>query len=647
MTIGDAVERIGSVKGHISVLVISALMLIPAGLVEWDLVSGLPEYLKYLALVPVALCGIPIIVEAAYALATEFDVKADLLVSLAIIASLAIGELFAAGTVVVIMCIGSYLEEYTVAKARRGIESLSKLTPVTANLEKDDGSYETIPAENVKVGDKVRVFAGETIPVDGTILSGNASVNESVLTGESLPVDKTMGDTVKGGTVSTFGSFIMVAEKVGEDTSINRMIRLVNSVNPEKAKIVREADRWATWIVAIALIVSVAVYLVTKDIIRSVTVLVVFCPCAFVLATPTAIMAAVGNASRHGVLVRQGDAMERMAKVGVVAFDKTGTITTGQLEVSSVNSYSSAYSEEKLLEIAASAESMSEHPMGKCICRRYGRTPAMPEDFELVPGQGVKATVGGKQICIGNLSLMRAVDAEVPQDLVSAEEKCSESGSTAVFVSEERTVIGSIIMRDSIRLGSKDAIAQTQAEGVKAVIITGDSAGSANNVGRSVGADKVYSSCLPEDKLRIISDYQTEGTQICMIGDGVNDAAALRAANVGIAMGLGSDVAMESSDIVLSKDGLEELPHIVGLSKKTMTTIRVNLTISTVINSAAMVLAVLGLIDPIAGSIVHNGGSVFVIGMSALLLSWQKKGISHSIPAVTADKENIAKEVSQ
>lgn len=566
--------------------------------------------------------------------------------SIAIIASVAIGELFAAGTVVVIMCIGSYLEEYTVAKARRGIENLTKLTPVTANLRKDDGSYEAIPAEEVKVGDKLCVFAGETVPVDGVIVSGNASVNESILTGESLPVDMSVGDSVKGGTVSTFGSFIMVAEKVGEDTSINRMIRLVNSVDPDKAKIVKEADRWATWIVAIALIVSVAVYFVTRDIIRSVTVLVVFCPCAFVLATPTAIMAAVGNASHHGVLVRQGDAMERMARIGVVAFDKTGTITTGQLEVSAINSYSPAYSAERLLEVAASAESMSEHPMGKCICRRYGRVPAMPQDFQLIPGQGVKAVVDGKSIGIGNISMMRSINVNMSQDLISATDKVAENGSTVVFISEGESIIGSITLRDSIRPGSKAAISQVQSQGVKTVIITGDSAGSANNVGRSVGADKVYSSCLPEDKLRIISTYQEENVKICMIGDGVNDAAALRAANVGIAMGLGSDVAMESSDIVLSKDGLEEVPHIVGLSRKTMTTIRINLTIATVINSVAMILAVLGLIDPIAGSIVHNGGSVFVIAMSALLLTWQNKGDSISRLALKADKEKNAKEVS-
>lgn len=647
MNAGDAVKRIGSVKDRRSVLLISALMLIPCGLSEWNIIGNLPDHLAHLIWIPIVLCGVPIIAEAAYALVTEFDVKADLLVSVAIAASVAVGELFAAGTVAVIMCIGSYLEEYTVAKARRGIENLSKLSPVTAHIENGDGSLSTVPAKDVEIGDRVRVLAGETIPVDGIIVSGSASVDESVLTGESLPADRSAGDRVKGGTVSRFGSFIMTAEKVGEGTSIGRMIRLVNSVNPGKAKIVREADRWATWIVATAFAAAIGVCLATGDVIRSVTVLVVFCPCAFVLATPTAIMAAVGNASRRGVLVRQGDAMERMAEIDTVAFDKTGTITTGNLEVSAVHSFGS-HTEEDILRIAASAESMSEHPMGKCICRKYGRVPEKPEDFELVPGRGVKASVGGRRIAIGSLAFMMESGADVTSGLAETEKEYSEGGSAAVFLAEGNAVIGSVVMRDSVRADSCPAIARVRAEGVRTVIITGDSAGAAERVGKAVGADRIFSGCLPEDKLRIISEMQKAGHSVCMIGDGVNDAAALRAADVGIAMGLGSDVAMESSDIVLSKDGLGELPYIIGLSRRTMSTIRINLTVSAAINGTATILAMLGLIDPIAGSIVHNGGSVFVIGMSALLLTWHDRNIPRPAPRAGPDAEpGSAKEVFQ
>ena len=345
----EAFGEFGGIKKDITFLVISALALIAS---LTGLLPGLPFDPAWVAIL---LCGVPIILEAVIGLVTAFDIKADVLVSLALIASVCIGEIFAAGEVAVIMQLGGLLEELTVAKARAGIERLVHLTPHTARVLAADGA-KIIPADQVKVGDRIRVLPGETIPVDGVILTGQTSINQAVMTGESLPVDKQAGDEVSSGTANQFGTFEMEATKVGKDSSIQRMIRLVQSADAGKAKIVGLADRWATWIVVTALTAAAITWFVTGQIIRAVTILVVFCPCALVLATPTAIMAAIGNATKHGFLVREGDALERLASVKRIAFDKTGTLTQGTPQVTAVRSLSSGWTEQGLYSLAAAAE---------------------------------------------------------------------------------------------------------------------------------------------------------------------------------------------------------------------------------------------------------------------------------------------------
>lgn len=381
--------ELGGIKKDVTFLAISGIAVI-CSLLKWN---PLPFDMAWIAIV---LCGIPIILEAVIGLVTAFDIKADVLVSLALIASICIGETFAAGEVAFIMQLGGLLEELTVARARAGIEKLVHLTPQTARVLRG-GKEEILPAERVQVGDRIRVLTGESIPVDGVILSGQTSINQAVMTGESLPVDKTVGDTVSSGTVNQFGAFEMEAAKVGEDSSIQRMIRLVQSADAGKAKIVGIADRWATWIVVIALSAAAITWAVTGQIIRAVTILVVFCPCALVLATPTAIMAAIGNATKHGFLVREGDALERLAKAKVIAFDKTGTLTCGVPKVVAAESVSARFGSDEVYRLAASAEQLSEHPLGKAIvrcCKKTGAALAAAEDFEMIPGRGVRAGRG-------------------------------------------------------------------------------------------------------------------------------------------------------------------------------------------------------------------------------------------------------------
>lgn len=573
------------------------------------------------AWIAIIFCGIPIIMEAVTGLVTAFDIKADVLVSLALIASVCIGEDFAAGEVAFIMQLGALLEDLTVAKARAGIERLVHLTPRTARVIRG-GTEEILPAEEVKVGDRIRVLPGETVAVDGVIISGQTSVNQAVMTGESLPVDKAPGDEVASGTVNQFGAFEMRALKVGEDSSIQRMIRLVQSADAGKARIVGLADRWATWIVVIALSAAGITWIVTGEIIRAVTILVVFCPCALVLATPTAIMAAIGNATKHGFLVREGDALERLSSVTKITFDKTGTLTYGTPEVTAVKSVSD-YTEEEIYFFAAAAEQMSEHPLGKAVVRCYRKKPAACEDFQMRPGEGVTATVCGKVVKAGNLKLLK--ETLFSRTLATGAGRYLNEGSTVIYVAVDDRPAGYLVLSDTVREESKDMITELDHIGVQPVLLTGDHQNAADAIAAPLGIREVHADCLPEDKLKYIGAYQEKGNAVCMIGDGINDAPALKKADVGIAMGgTGSDIAVDAADIALVDDEIRELPHLLSLSRRMMTTIKVNLTFSMTLNFLAIALAITGLLGPVIGALVHNAGSVLVIINSARLLKWKK-----------------------
>jgi len=580
------------------------------------------------AWVAILLCGIPIIKGAIVGLVTEFDIKADVLVSLALIAAVVIGEIFAAGEVAFIMTIGAYLEERTVAKARAGIEKLVHLTPATARVVRD-GEEQIIAAEQVKVGDILRVLAGETIAVDGVIIKGQTSVDQSVMTGEPLPVDKSDGDEVQSGTVNQFGTFEMVANKVGKDSSLQRMIRLVESADAGKAKIVGIADRWATWIVVIALVSAGITWITTGEVIRSVTILVVFCPCALVLATPTAIMAGIGNATKYGILVSKGDALERLSKVKRIAFDKTGTLTFGKPTVTKIESCVADISDDRLLEIAASAELRSEHPLGKSIASYYKqlyKSPPEPATFQLLPGRGVAAVVQGIEIFAGNEAIVSDQGILIPKQLSESANAAKEDGSTIIYVLDNKRVLGMIALSDTLRPDVSNTISEIVSTGTNTILLTGDAPQAAKHISEIAGINDVKSNLLPEDKLKTIREYQEKGELICMVGDGINDAPALKAAQVGIAMGgIGSDIAIEAADIALVGDDIREIPHLLLLSKKVMRTININLSASMLLNFVAIILAMTGILNPVVGALVHNVGSVAVIINSSLLLKWRKK----------------------
>lgn len=589
-----------------------------------SLIQSVDELLHFnLSWVAIILCGLPIIKEAATCLYEEFDIKADVLVSLALIGSVIIGEIFAAGEISVIMTIGALLEDLTVQKAQSGIENLVKLTPKQAITIRDNKEI-MINADDIEIGDIVRVIAGETIPVDGVIIKGQGSIDESIMNGESLPVDKYVGDNVLSGTINQYSTFDIKATKTSQDSSLKRMIKLVKEADSKKAPIVSLTDRWATWIVVIALVSSIGTYLVTHQILRSVTILVVFFPCALVLATPTAIMAGIGNASKYGILIKGGDVVERLSKIKNIAFDKTGTLTYGKLSVVEYKSFCPEYDDETFLKILASVEAYSEHPLGKAITSYYKENNEELLDiqnFTVNPGKGITANLGEKSILVGNLKLIKDVDINLNKDIINISEEFTKKGCTVIYLSIDNKLIGYVALSDILREEAKEVISYIKSQKINPVMLTGDNKNSAQNIASIVGIDDINPSLLPEDKMNIIKNLEDSKSPTCMIGDGVNDALALKYSSVGISMGaIGSDIAIEASDIALASDDIKNIPYLLYLSKKTMKTIKLNVTFSLALNFFAIILAMTGILNPVVGALVHNLGSVFVILNSAKLL---------------------------
>ena len=632
----DEIMSYGGMRKDIIVLIISGIALI------LSLATPVDNYLFDPAWIAVVLCGIPILIESATGLIFRFDIKADLLVSIALVASLFIGEIFAAGEVAFIMVIGALLEDYTSERAHRGIEKLIKMRPETARVIRD-GEESIIPASEVRVGDIIKVIAGESVPVDGVITSGNTSIDQSMMTGEPIPVDRTVGDEVMSGTVNQFGVFEMRATRIEEDSSIERMIRLVEQADADKAPMVRIADRWASWFVLISLTAAILTFLITGEIVRAVTVLIVFCPCAFILATPTAIAAAMGNSARHGLLVRSGAVMENVSKVDTITFDKTGTLTYGVPIVSEVKSLSEL-SDDDIFRLCAAAEKESEHPIGKAIVRSYEGDIQEPKDFVMVPGRGVSCIIDERRVIVGNRPMM--TENGISMDPVG--DGILNRGGIAVFVSVDGALSGFVMLEDSVKADSDTVVGDLQSLGIEPVLMTGDNGYAAGTVAKKVGIDNVISDCLPEDKLEMIQRLQSDGRTVCMVGDGINDAPALRRSDIGISMGgIGSDIAIEASDITLMDDDIRQLPHLFTLSRKMMRTININILLSMILNITAVLLAAAGILGPITGALVHNVGSVFVVVNSAILLGWRsvfdKRTISersdmHSSPRRSSEK---------
>ena len=571
----------------------------------------------------VIISGLPLVYLALIRLIREKWVSSALLITIAMVASLLIGELFAAGEVAWIMALGALLEDWTVERAKKGLKNLIDLTPQTARRVSDDGSETIVPIEEVSLQDRLRILPGEVVPVDGEIVEGTSSIDQSIMTGESLPIDKSIGDDVYCGTMNMYGAIDILATSLGENSSLQKLIDLVKEADKNQAPTQRIADKWATWLVPIALAIAIAAWLITGDIVRGVTVLVVFCPCALILATPTAIMGAIGQATKHGVLIKSGEALEKLGGLNTIAFDKTGTLTYGNLAVSDVISLDEDYTSEDVLLMTASAEKRSEHPLAKAIIENVENKSIKIEeahDFEMIPGKGIKACNSYGEIVCGNQKYMSELNIEESENLQSTLDTLRYEGKASIIVASNGKTTGVIGLSDMIREDAGDMIEALHKLDTETILLTGDHKETADYFASKVGIKDVRGELLPEDKLTAIEDIKKSGRQVCMIGDGVNDAPALKASDVSVAMGtMGSDVAIDAADVALLGDDIGKIPYLKRLSNSTLFTIRFNIALSMCINAVAIVCSVLGLLNPVTGAIVHNAGSCLVVLNAALL----------------------------
>ena len=585
---------------------------------------GLPDP----AWVTVIICGIPLLYLAVWRVIYNkgiSKISSALLISIAMIAAIAIGDLFAAGEVAFIMEIGAILEDMTTDRAKKGLKKLISLAPTQGRRITSDnsGQEEMIPADQIRQNDILRILPGETVPVDGIIVQGETSVDQSIMTGESLPVDKGIGESVFCGTINRFGSIDIRATKVGEDSSLQKLIRMVQDAENKQAPMQRIADKCASWLVPVAMMIAIIAGVATHNIVRAVTVLVVFCPCALVLATPTAIMAAIGQATKHGVIIKSGESLEKMGKVNTIAFDKTGTLTYGKLEVSDILSFDNDMSEMELLALTASAEAKSEHPLGKAIVS-YAREKKIAikdsDFFQMQSGKGICAEVSGRKLYIGNEKYILQCEITISSNVENELEKLRIQGKASILVADSDSCFGLIALSDVLRPEAQEMVSKLSNMNTNTVLLTGDNQKTADYFASQAGITKVKADLLPEEKVQSISEIQEQGNSVCMIGDGVNDAPALKIADVGVAMGsMGSDIAVEAADIALMSDDISKIPYLKRLSNATVATIKLSITLSMCINFIAVTCSVLGILNPTTGALVHNAGSCFVVLIAALL----------------------------
>lgn len=575
--------------------------------------------------VTVIICGFPLVYLSIRRIVYNkgiSKISSALLISMAMFAAVAIGDIFAAGEVAFIMALGALLEEATTERAKKGLKKLISLAPVKGRKIQDN-KEKMISVESIQSGDYLRILPGETIPVDGRIINGETTVDQSIMTGESIPVDKTIDDDVFGGTINCFGAIDIIATKVGEDSSIQKMIQLIRNAEQKQAPIQRIADTVASRLVPIALLIACIGYLVTGNIIVGVTVLVVFCPCALVLATPTAVMAAIGQATKHGVIIKSGEILETMGKVDTMAFDKTGTLTRGQLAVQSILAVDIDYSETDILQLAASVEAKSEHPIGKAIV-----SYAIEQDLEILDttsfamsvGKGIIAVIKGRELYCGNERFLEEDNIIVCESIQQAVNVYRSEGKVSVIIADKEHIIGIITLSDTMRNDAINMISTISSLDMTTVLLTGDSKEAATYIGKKSGVSEIHAELLPGEKVSIIESLQGKHHKVCMVGDGINDAPAMKTADVSIAMGtIGSDIAIETADIALMSDDLSKIPYIKRLSDATIKTIKFSIVLSMVINCIAIILSLLEVLTPTTGALVHNVGSCLVVLIAARL----------------------------
>lgn len=609
------------------VTLINGLLLL-VGLIVSLLVA--PEVERWVYLASALIGGTPIVIFASRGVLLERDITADLMVSVAMIAAIAAGEYAAAALVVFMLSFGEALEDFTVSRADSALKDLARLVPASVTARRE-GQEVVVPIEQVILDDIVLVRTGERIGVDGIVIAGSASINQAAITGEPMPVEKQAHDEVFAGTLNELGTLEVRVTSLGEDTTLGQIVKLTKEAQQAQAPVQRLANRYATILVPLTFLIAISVYVLTRDITRAITVLVVVCPCALVLATPTALVAAIANSARRGILVKSGSSIEQIGKVDVVAFDKTGTLTLGKPVVKEVIPLKGVEAD-RLLGLAATVERFSEHPIGRSIVQAAEEkavTVGEPADFVVLPGFGVKAKVAEQDVIIGKCALVTEHGARLSAEFEDKVKRLEQQGKTVILVMVSGEVEGLITLVDEPRPEAKAAISELKRLGVEQVLlITGDSSGTAERIAGELGVDRFYAQVLPQDKLGILRQLQAQGKKVAFVGDGVNDAPALATADIGIAMGLsGTDLAIETADICLMQDDIARVPYIIGLSRKSLNVIRLNVAFSMSVNILSVVLGIFGIIGPAVGAVMHETSALPVLANSARLVNYRGRSL--------------------
>ncbi|SDR87403.1 heavy metal-(Cd/Co/Hg/Pb/Zn)-translocating P-type ATPase [Brevibacterium siliguriense] len=585
-------------------------------------VTGPWPAVPVIAVVGIVLGCWPIAVEAVEdVIHRRMSMEASMLI--AIVAAAAIGEWTTALVITAFVLAAEILEDLSMDRGRDALTDLMSFLPEIVQVRRS-GSVLAVPLAEVVVGDTVVIVPGERVPVDGRILLGTSSLDQSRITGEPLPVDVTTGDEVFAGSVNQVGALDVRAERVGAESSIGRIISAVEEAQSSEPPAQRLADRLAAWLVGFALIGAVVTYLFTRDLTATISVVVVAGACGIAAGTPLAVLAAIARIARSGAFVKDGAHLEALSSIDTVVFDKTGTLTTGAPAVVSISVPDSdailRFDVETVLSLAATAESYSEHPLGKAIVAHaldHGLTPASAEDFAYRPGHGVTAIVDGHTVSVGSTRL-------VPDAPTGA--SADDPTTTEIHVSVDGAYAGTIFIADAIRESAVDAVAQLSRMGLRTMMITGDRPETARAVAAHIGIDDVRAGLLPEEKLAAVDAERTAGRSITMVGDGVNDAPALARADVGIAMGSGTDLARESADVVLISSDLSDLVHTVSVARRARRIVMVNFVGTIAIDLIGMGLAAFGLLSPVAAAFIHVGSETAFILNSARLIPGRASG---------------------
>lgn len=599
-------------------LLIMAGAVNPGGLVSGGEVSPVGEMLYFAS----AIVGSLYIWFSAIQGLRQRDFTADIPVSIATAAAIAIGAYSAAAIVAVLLLLGGMLEDFVAARSGKALEALEKLLPKTVTLRRE-GRDEVVPLGEVGIGDMLLVRPGERVAVDGVVASGRASLNQAAITGESVAVDRAAGDEVFAGTLSEAGALEVEATRVGEETTLGQIRRMVEEAQQEKAPVERVLDRYAKLYTPIALILGALLWWWSGEITRAITMLIVFCPCVMVLATPTALVASIGNAAMRGSLVKKGATIEATARVDTVAFDKTGTLTYCAPHLSGIISLN-GMAEDEVLRLSAAAEKFSEHPIGRAVvgaAEDRGLSVSDPEGFEALAGLGVRAEAEGRPLVVGRPKMMGEEGITLDGEVEARAGELAAPGRTVILAATGGEPAGILVLEDGLRPEAKDTVGRLNELGVGTVLISGDNRETAERIAAGLGVEEVHAEVLPQEKVEIIKELQSGGRRVAFVGDGVNDSPALAASDIGVAMGLsGTDVAVETAEIGLLSDDLSRLPHLLGLSQKAMGAIRQNLAFSLGVLAVAVGLTIPGILTPVTGALLHELSSIPVIANSARLI---------------------------